>query len=130
MVRMPLNSWVKPISRPSGKNIHIGDDAADEVAGGVGIQIEGEILDLPERGLRRSRLTEKVMRLFRHSSATGQMQTHTATTRIATTCAEHREVHIPLAQHIVDGAPQKMGIYSWAATLTAATIRLHTTKKP
>ena len=53
MVTTPVNSWVKPISRPSANWSDVGDDAADDLAVGVAVQIgQGQHLDFVE-GLRR-----------------------------------------------------------------------------
>ena len=55
----------------------------------------------------------------------------TATITISTTMRRTPlKSTFPLPSIISMALPQRMGIYSWAATLTAATIRLHTTKKP
>ena len=44
-------------------------------------------------------------------------------------CSTPAASTLPLPSIRSMASPQRMGMYSWAATLTAATIRLHTTKK-
>ena len=80
--------------------------------------------------LRRSRLTENVMRLLQTLSSHCAKAAATATTMISTTMfrtAERFTLTLPSIKSMA--LPQRMGIYSWAATLTAATTRLHTTNR-
>ena len=81
--------------------------------------------------LRRSRLTAKVMRLLQTLSSHCAKAATTATTMISQMMrSTPAKSTAPLPSIISMALPQRMGIYSWAATLTAATMRLHPTKKP
>ena len=90
----------------------------------------GRIWIFRRAALRRSRLTEKVMRLLQtlssHCAKAARMATATICTMICITPAKSTR---PLPSIRSMALPQRMGIYSWAATLTAATMRLHPTKK-
>ena len=81
--------------------------------------------------MRRSRLTRKVMRLLHTlSSHCARAATPATTSTSMIMRITPPKSTAPLPSIISMALPQRMGIYSWAATLTAATIRLHTTKKP
>jgi hypothetical protein len=70
------------------------------------------------------------MRLLHTLSSHWANAAATATITISTTMRRTPlKSTFPLPSIISMALPQRMGIYSWAATLTAATIRLHTTKK-
>ena len=80
---------------------------------------------------RRSRLTAKVMRLLQTLSSHCAKAAVTATATISYTMrSTPAKSTAPLPSIISMASPQRMGIYSWAATLTAATMRLHPTKNP
>ena len=70
------------------------------------------------------------MRLLQTLSSHCAKAAMTATTTICTTMRiTPAKSTVPLPSIRSMALPQRMGIYNWAATLTAATIRLHTTKK-
>ena len=80
--------------------------------------------------LRRSRLTEKVMRLLHTLSSHWAKAATTATTSTSTMMRPTpAKSTLPLPSIRSMASPHRMGIYSCAATLTAATIRLQTTNR-
>ena len=80
---------------------------------------------------RRSRVTEKVIRLLQTLRSHWARAARAITTRISRMMVQTPERSTwpgPIIRSMA--SPQSRGIYSWAATLTAATTRLAPTKKP
>ena len=81
--------------------------------------------------LRRSRVTEKVMRLLQTLSTHWAKAARAITSRISRMMTQTPALSTwpgPIIRSMA--SPHSRGMYSWAATLPAATSRLAATKKP
>ena len=93
------------------KGVHIGDHAADDIAGGVAVQIrERQGLDLTERGVAQVPADREGDAVVADTQQPlGQCSHHGHDQDLHHDAQNTVEVHIPLAQHHINGAAAEDG---------------------